>query len=254
MEIPLEQQFTPESFKLVTEMALSEIPRVEADPDYNPVLALDLEYICKGGTTVWTENKFSVIRDANGNPVSILGETRDITERRRAEGKLRAALLYTRNLIEASLDPLVTINADGKITDVNRATEEVTGFSREHLIGTDFSSFFIEPDKARAVYEQVFTRGIVRDYPLTIRHSSGRTTYVLYNASIFKNETGEMQGVFAAARDITERKMVEEKLEKSYESLKKTLNDAINTMVKIVEMRDPYTAGHQQKVADLAVQ
>jgi len=129
--------------------------------------------------------------------------SKDISERMKMEQEIRDASLYTRNLIEASLDPLITISPDGKITDVNKTTEEVTGVSREGLIGSDFSDYFTEPEKAREVYKQVFSQGIVKDYLLTIRHSSGRTIDVLYNASIYKNETGEVQGVFAAARDIT---------------------------------------------------
>ena len=77
MELPLEQNLTPESLKLVSAMFLEEIPRVETDPDYNPVRILELEYYCKDGTTAWAENKFSIIRDPNGKPVSILGEARD---------------------------------------------------------------------------------------------------------------------------------------------------------------------------------
>ncbi|GEM_PF-640064 len=128
LELPLEKHATPESNKLVLEVLSEEIPKVKADPSYNPVRKLDLEYYRKDGTTVWTENNFSIIRDLSGKPVSILAESREITR----------------------------------------------------------------------------------------------------------------------------RKLSEEKLVKSYESLQKTLNDAINTMVTIVEMRDPYTAGHQQRVADLA--
>jgi PAS domain S-box-containing protein len=139
----------------------------------------------------------------------------DITERKRAEEQLKAVSLYARSLIEASLDPLVTINRDGKIMDVNGATELVTGIAREQLIGTDFSDYFEEPEKAREGYERVFREGLVRDYPLAIRHISGRITEVLYNASIYRNETGEVKGVFAAARDITEVKRAEENL-KSY--------------------------------------
>ncbi len=145
---------------------------------------------------------------------------RDITERKRAEEKLRKASLYARSSIEASLDPLVTISTDGKILDVNMATEEITGISREKLIGRDFSDYFTEPDRAREGYEQVFRQGSVRDYPLVIRHSSGHTTDVIYNASVYKNETGEVQGVFAAARDITERKRAEEALRESEEQFR----------------------------------
>jgi len=135
--------------------------------------------------------------------VMINSFSRDISERMKMEQEIRDASRYTRNLIEASLDPLVTISPDGKITDVNKATEEVTGVSREQLIGSDFSDYFTEPEKARRVYEQVFSQGAVKDYPLTIRHGSGRTVDVLYNAGVYKNEAGEVQGVFAAARDIT---------------------------------------------------
>jgi PAS domain S-box-containing protein len=120
--------------------------------------------------------------------------------------ELRAASQYARSLIEASLDPLVTISPAGKITDVNEATEEVTGVGRERLIGSDFSSYFTEPATAAAGYQKVLAEGLVRDYPLTIRHASGRTTDVLYHATVYRDQAGRVQGVFAAARDITERK------------------------------------------------
>jgi len=139
----------------------------------------------------------------------------EISEQKLVEEQLRAASLYARSLIEASIDPLVTISPDGKITDVNKATELVTGVSREQLIGSDFSEYFTEPEKAREGYQEVFTKGFVKDYPLAIRHTSGKVTEVLYNATVYKNEAGEVQGVFAAARDITERKRAEEKLQES---------------------------------------
>src|SRR5207244_1007855 len=128
---------------------------------------------------------------------------RDVTDRKMAEELQRASSAYARSLIEASLDPLVTISSDGKITDVNDASVEATGVPREQLVGTDFSDYFTEPEKARDGYLQVFSRGFVRDYPLAIRHSSGRVTDVVYNASVFKDDKGKVLGAFAAARDIT---------------------------------------------------
>ena len=113
---------------------------------------------------------------------------------------------YARSLIEASLDPLVTISVDGKITDVNEASIKVTGVKREKLINTDFSNYFTEPEKAQAGYEQVFEKGFVADYPLTIKHKDGSLTDVLYNASVYKDDEGNVLGVFAAARDVTEQK------------------------------------------------
>ena len=116
---------------------------------------------------------------------------------------------YARSLIEASLDPLVTISPEGKITDVNEGSIKVTGVPREELVGTDFSNYFTEPAKAREGYQQVFAQGSVTDYPLTIRHRNGRLTEVLYNASVYKDVDGNVLGVFAAARDVTAQKRAE---------------------------------------------
>ena len=128
------------------------------------------------------------------------------------EEQLRRAARDARSMIEASLDPLVTIDVDGIITDVNAATEMVTGLPREELIGSDFPRYFTNPDQARAVYEQVFTTGSVTNYPLEIRHTTGSITPVLYNASVYRDEHGEVVGVFAAARDISGIRIAEQEL------------------------------------------
>jgi PAS domain S-box-containing protein len=101
---------------------------------------------------------------------------------------------YARSLIEASVDPLVTISPEGKITDVNEATIKVTGAPREKLIGEDFANYFTEPDKASEGYQWVFSEGIVTDYPLTIRHADGRLTDVLYNASVYSSLCVRLRG------------------------------------------------------------
>jgi PAS domain S-box-containing protein len=126
--------------------------------------------------------------------------------------QLRMAYAYNRSLIEASLDPLVTITPGGKIGDVNRATEVVTGCTRGELIGTDFHNYFVDPEKARAGYQKVFESGTVRDFHLEIRNRDGSLTPVVYNASVYRDEKGKVNGVFAAARDITERKQFETQL------------------------------------------
>ncbi len=141
--------------------------------------------------------------DTDGSPL-IMEIGLDVTDHKQAQQALHSSALYMRGLLEASLDPVVTISPDGKITDVNKATEAATGLSRESLIRTDFSDYFTESKNARQVYKKVLSEGQVRDYPLTIRHITGRATDVLYNATVYKNEAGEIQGVFAAARDVTE--------------------------------------------------
>jgi PAS domain S-box-containing protein len=159
----------------------------------------------------------SVYRDAKGNVVGVFAAARDVTVQKQA-------WQYARSLLEASPDPLVTISADGRITDVNEATVKVTGATRVELIGTDFSEYFTEPEMAREGYRQVFSRGFVTDYPLTIRSQDGRLTDVLYNASVYKDTRGNIVGVFAAARDITERKRAEAAVEAERQRLRDVLN------------------------------
>ena len=174
----------------------------------------------KDGETIWIQDRGQIFCTPNGWVDYISGVFFDITARRQAEEALHVASAYARSLIEASLDPLVTISPAGKIMDVNEATEKVTGVARPDLIGTDFSDYFTEPGKAREGYQLVFSQGMVRDYPLAIRHASGQVTDVLYNATVYRNESGEVQGVFAAARDITARKRMEEALRESEQRLR----------------------------------
>ena len=166
-----------------------------------------------------------------------LQKAKDDLERRIEERtkELKAASLYTRRLIETHLDPLVTISANGKITDVNAAAELVTGLSRRELLGSDFFDYATEPEKARAGYEKVFQEGSVRDYPLAIRHRSGRITEVLYNASTYTNEEGNIQGVFAAARDMTELRQAQNELRKSYENLERRVEERTVDLKKSTE-------------------
>jgi PAS domain S-box-containing protein len=183
--------------------------------------AMEFEVIKRDGTRFFVLSSGVEVRDLTGNFLYFQASHIDLTERKRIEEKIHSASLYARSLIEASLDPLITINADGKITDVNLSTEQITGIDRTNLIGSDFAEYFVNPSKARKGYKTAFSKGIVKDYPLTLLHTSGRRIHVLYNATLFKNEKGEVQGVFAAARDITDQRKMELELLKSKELLEK---------------------------------
>ncbi|MEI6217643.1 MAG: PAS domain S-box protein, partial [bacterium] len=154
---------------------------------------------------------------AEKNLAPLIGEA---IHRFNVEQSLRDVSEYNRNLIDASPDPFVTINARGKITGANTATEKVTGKSRSELIGTNFSTYFTDPDMAKAVYQQVFHDNVVRDYALDIRHNDGHVTPVLFNASVCRDAAGRIAEVFAAARDITERKKAQHALDIYQEQLR----------------------------------
>jgi PAS domain S-box-containing protein len=175
----------------------------------------ETERLRKDGKRISVSISISPLRDDKGRIVGASTITRDISERKQAEEDLRRAARYSRSLIEASLDPLVTISKAGKITDVNEATEKATGIPRDRLIGSDFCNYFTEPQKAREGYARVFEQGFIRDYPLAIRNISGAVMDVLYNATVFKGADGEVDDVFAAARDITGPKQSQEALNRS---------------------------------------
>ncbi len=117
---------------------------------------------------------------------------------------------YARSLIEASLDPLVTISTEGKIMDMNHAMENITRKTREQLIGTNFFEYFTEPLNAKEVYEAIFKTGFVKNYPLVMRDY--KLTDVLFNGSVFKDEDGMVLGAVVVARDVTEQKRIEKEL------------------------------------------
>ncbi len=202
------------------EMTPQEWGAVRAITKGETTLNEEVEIECQDGTRKVILNFAIPFRNDRQEITGAIIVNQDITARKKAEGELRVASLYARSLIEASLDPLVTIGADGKIMDVNGATELMTGVNREDLIGSDFSKYFTEPERAREGYRKVFEEGMVRDYPLALRHIAGGVADVLYNATLFKNEAGELQGVFAAARDITGKKKAEEALRESENQLR----------------------------------
>jgi PAS domain S-box-containing protein len=189
--------------------------------EYGFMVPTEFELNRRSGEKFWALVSAKQVKDDAGKLLYLQAEHIDITVRKKLEKEMYSASLYARNLIEASLDPLVTINAEGKITDVNLATEKITGITRNNLIGSDFADYFSDPVKARKGYKKVFSEEVVKDYPLTIIHKNGKELDVLYNATLFKDESGKIQGVFAAARDITELKKIEEELRKSKELLEK---------------------------------
>ncbi|HTP17570.1 MAG TPA: PAS domain S-box protein [Streptosporangiaceae bacterium] len=167
-------------------------------------------FIRKNGEIGWVDSSQILVRDSDGNPLRFILAGGDITAQEKASQ-------YARSLIEASLDPIVTISPDGTITDLNAATELATGYGKDELLGSDFCQHFSDPGLALAGYEQAFQNGSVRDFALELRHRDGHLTPVLYNASVYRDPAGRVLGVVAAARDVTQIRRAQEELRASEE-------------------------------------
>jgi PAS domain S-box-containing protein len=155
----------------------------------------------------------TALRDAQGAIIGYLLIATDNTarqqveeERRKLDQRLRDQQFYTRSLIESNIDALMTTDPRGIITDVNKQTEALTGCTRDELIGAPFKNYFTDPGRAEAGIARVLTEGKVTNYELTFRGRDGRLTVVSYNATTFHDRDRRLQGVFAAARDVTELK------------------------------------------------
>jgi len=154
----------------------------------------------------------SIFRDAAGKVRGIFAVARDVTEQRGLEQQLREQQNYSRSLIEASVDGLVTVDPEGRITDVNDQMIRLTGHGRQKLVGSPFADYFTDPDRARAGVAQTFDAGVVKNYDLVVRSSAGVETIVSFNASVFRDTEGRVAGIFAAARDVSDQKQLERKL------------------------------------------
>ncbi len=162
--------------------------------------------IARNGSECDIADSCAPIRERNGQVIGAVLVFRDVTGEYAVQKALRDQQFYTRSLIESNIDALMTTDPSGIITDVNNQMETLTGRSREELIGAYFKNYFTDPARAEEGIERVLSEGKVTDYELTARTKDGKETVVSYNATTFHDRDGILQGVFAAARDVTERK------------------------------------------------
>ena len=183
--------------RLVPQALLAEVTAVVARIEAGQsVQRVESTRARKDGTVFPVSLTFSPIRDEDGTVVGASVICRDMTEKERSAR-------YARSLIEAALDPMVTISPDGRIDDVNQATVKIIGLPREAIIGSEYAQYVTEPEKALGFFQQVFEQGSVSDFPLTVRHRNGTLTDVLCNATVYRDMGGKVLGVFAAGRDVT---------------------------------------------------
>src|SRR5678815_1045749 len=182
----------------------------------------ELTYFRKDGSRFPAVVSVTALRDAQDAIIGYLLIGTDNTARQQVEDermlldqRVRDQQFYTRSLIESNIDALITTDPRGIITDVNKQMEALTGCTRDELIGAPFKDYFTDPERAEAGIKLVLSEGKVTDYELTARARNGKKTVVSYNASTFHDRDRKLQGVFASARDVTERKRFERTLQEN---------------------------------------
>ena len=182
----------------------------------------ELTYIRKDGSRFPAVVSVTALRDDQSAIIGYLLIGTDNTARKQVEAermlldqRVRDQQFYTRSLIESNIDALITTDPRGIITDVNKQMEALTGCTRDELIGAPFKDYFTDPERAEAGIKLVLGESKVTDYELTARARDGKETVVSYNATTFHDRDRKLQGVFAAARDVTERKRYEQSLQQA---------------------------------------
>jgi PAS domain S-box-containing protein/putative nucleotidyltransferase with HDIG domain len=219
-----------------------------------PSKELDWQVIRKDGTRMYLQQSASLRKDSSGKPIGFIGIIHDITEHKQAERRLQESEKYFKEITENSSDIIVISDKKGKIKYCSRSVERFTGYKPEELIGRNVIKLIHPDDVKRAISD--FSKAIVtldavipNEFRIVRKDGSER-----YFEGLGRNllDNPAVAGFIINARDVTESKLVNAELQRTLENLRKSFGTTIQVMVSAVEMRDPYTAGHQLRVADIA--
>ncbi len=242
-QLPLDRQVAPASFQLAKKAFSEELPKTAADPAYNINRTLELEFYRKDGTTYWSETTYSLIRDNKGNPASILGEGRNITERKRAEEELRESEQRFRSLYENSTIGLYRTTPDGKIILANPTLVKMLGYSSfEELAARNLEEEGFEPTYERKQFvEQIEINGEVHGLESVWTCNDGSTVYIRESARAIRDPNGKTIYYDGSVEDISERKLAEMTSRKAEEALEQEhilLRTLIDNLPDAVYVKD----------------
>jgi PAS domain S-box-containing protein len=215
----------------------------------------DWQIIRKDGTKRYIEVSVSLQKNSSGQPIGFQGIARDITERKKMEETLRQSEERYRTILDEMADAYFEVDVAGNYTFVNDAVCHHLGYTREELIGTSFRNQMVkeELEKVYKAFSNIYTTGKPqRNIFYKMIRKDGTTGFAEMTGFPLKNQQGEVIGFRGVGQDVTERKRAEDERKQSFERLRKALGATVQSISTIVEMKDPYTAGHQQRVSDLA--
>ena len=212
--------------------------------------AYEFKIIAKNGLEKWVILTGSPIQYED--KATALISVTDITERKITEAALMESEIKYRRIFESFEDLYYQTDEKGIIRVLSPSLYRLTGWSPDELIGKPVTDVYVSPNDQGGLLAEISPNGFLRDYEVFLKKKDGTQAYASLTASIFTDPDGRPCGIAGTLRDITERKQAEEERKQSFERLRKVLGATVQSISMTVEMKDPYTAGHQQRVSDLA--
>ena len=263
MRQTIEQVMTPESMKITVRDFEEEMKYHASDAaDPGRIRTVELEEYKKDGSTVWLENHLSSFRDNQNKPMGMIILSHDITDRRKAEKALKESENKYRLLADNVDDVIFVLDINLNYTYASPSVKTLTGYEPEEFLNLRFSETVTPAslDMAASTLFRIMEMeksgirdiGKPRMFELEMKRKDGSAVWTELKTSFIRDENKLPVGIITVSRDITERKRTDEKLQQTLESLRKAVGTTIQVLVAALEARDPYTAGHQLRVADLA--
>jgi len=253
MKMTIDQFLPPESLKYLLRLFEEEM-KLEASGTADPgrIRILELEEYKKDGSIICMESSVSAQRDKENKIIGLLTVNRDITDRKITEAALSESEIKYRRIFESFEDIYYQTDATGIMRVLSPSAYRIAGWSPDELIGKPTSDMYARPEDREKLLADLSRNGFLRDYEVLMKKKDGTQTYASLSASILTDPDGRPCGIAGTLRDITERKQAEEERQQGFEKLRKALRATVQSISLTLEMKDPYTSGHQQRVADLA--